>query len=309
MFMSLVSKAIAPAVNAWSADYLEQQYRAWKADPGSAPADLQAFFQGFELAQSQTMPVQSGAPGDSGDTRFAVGVHALIHAYRSQGHIAAQTDPFGRKPTRPAALSLSSHNLVDADLQRPINTGVTPLPASATLAELIAFLERTYCGPIGVQLAHISDPVEQKWLLDRCEVNSGRVDLSRGQKAHILERLIQAEMFERFLQNRYPGEKRFSLEGGESLIVFIDRVIEAASALGANEMVLGMAHRGRLNVLRNILGKSLEQIFTEFEDAWASLVEGGGDVKYHRGYSSQKQLASGKIMKLVMASNPSHLES
>lgn len=310
--MSPGPKAVAPSVNAWSAEYLDQQYQAWKADPQSVTPDLQSFFQGFDLAISRptgSVGSSGGGSASTGDTRFAVGVHALIDAYRTLGHIAAKTDPFGRFPAPPQALTLASHNLSDADLSRSIGPTSTPLPPRATLRELVDLLNRTYCGPIGIQLSHISNPEERRWVLERCEKNSGRIDLSRGQKAHILERLLQAEVFERFLQNRYPGEKRFSLEGGETLIVLLDHMIEAAAELGAQELVLGMAHRGRLNVLRNIMGKTLEQIFTEFEDAWASLVQGGGDVKYHRGYSSTRQLSSGKAVKLVMASNPSHLES
>lgn len=307
--------AIQPAVNAWSAEYLDAQYRAFKEDPSSLEPDLVAFFQGFDLAASRGPSTGSSAGGGGageiagGDLRFHLGVHTLVQAYRTLGHIAAKTDPFDRAAPAVRELTLAFHGLTESDLNRSVRTDVAGLPAGATLTQLVAALERSYCGPIGSQFAHITDGEQRAWLQERCERNQGKIELPRGLRAHILERLTQAEQFERFLQNRYPGEKRFSLEGAESVIVLLDRMIEEASNLGVREMVLGMAHRGRLNVLRNIMGKTLEQIFTEFEDAWAGLVQGGGDVKYHRGYSGEKTLGNGKKIKLVMASNPSHLES
>ena len=303
-------KAVSSAVNAWNAEYLDQQYASWKVDPNSVSDDLRSFFAGFDLAMTRPGTGGSGGEATSADSlRFYAGVLGLIEAYRNDGHMAAKTDPFGREPGHPRTLTLEWHGLRPGDLQRAIQTDTTPLAPTATLSELVAFLTRTYCQSIGVQFGYVTNQDERRWLIQRCERNSGRFELERGQKAHLLDRLIKAEVFERFLQARYPGEKRFSLEGAESLIILLDRIIEAASEMGVEETVMGMAHRGRLNVLHNILGKTLEQIFTEFEDAWASLVQGGGDVKYHRGYSSSRRFSSGKTMKLVMASNPSHLES
>ncbi|MBX3386562.1 MAG: 2-oxoglutarate dehydrogenase E1 component [Phycisphaeraceae bacterium] len=311
------SEAVSPSVNSWNAEYLEAQYLAWKRDPSAVSHDLRAFFAGFDLGAGRGITLgesagsgQKAVPAENVDAfRFQSAVSDLIESYRSVGHLCAKTDPFGREPPKPPELTLEDHGLSEADLDRRIATGTTPLPEISTLRDLVAFLDRTYCGSIGLQTAHMTDAQERRWIQSAFERLGGRIQLSRGDKAHILERLIRAEQFEKFLQNRYPGEKRFSLEGGESLIALMDRMIEAAVDLNVQEMVIGMAHRGRLNVLNNVIGKSFEQIFTEFEDAWASLVVGGGDVKYHRGYSGERTLRNGRKIWLAMASNPSHLEA
>jgi 2-oxoglutarate dehydrogenase E1 component len=174
----------------------------------------------------------------------------------------------------------------------------------------VARLERTYCRSIGCEFMHVQNREERDWLIERAERNAGAVDLSRGEQAHVLEQLTRAESFETFLAKRYPGEKRFSLEGAESLIPLLDRLLEHGADLGVDEVVMGMAHRGRLNVLNNILGKTLEQVFTEFEDNYQEgFADASGDVKYHRGYSGVRTFRSGKTLRLAMASNPSHLES
>lgn len=309
-------RAVTPSINGWSAEFIEAQYEAYKADPSSVPEDTRAFFQGFDLALARgagsggSGAGSGSAGGDAKTLGFQSAVAELIEAYRTVGHTAARLDPFMREPARPAVLSLAHHGLSEADLDRPVDHGTLPLPATATLRDIVAFLERAYCSSVGFQCAHLSNHEERSWLIERFERSGGRPELARADKAHILERLVRSEMFERFLQKRYQGEKRFSLEGGESLIPLLDRVIEAASELGVEEIVLGMAHRGRLNVLNNIMGKTYEQIFTEFDDSWkGSLVSGGGDVKYHRGYSGERVLRNGKSVHLAMASNPSHLES
>ncbi len=314
--MSAVPQAIVPAVNGWNAEFLESTYRQYKADPDAVAPDLRSFFQGFDLAMA-SHPGGAGAGGGGGvgkDLADAMRVqHAaadLIDSYRRRGHFAAKIDPFDRERPRPANLTLEYHGLTPADLDKRISTGRLPMPETATLREVIDLLERTYCGSIGAHFMHASNDEERQWLANRCEQGRGRIELTRAEKAHVLERLVRAEQFEAFLGKRYPGEKRFSIEGGESLIPLLDRVIEAASNLGVEEAVIGMAHRGRLSVLNNILGKSYEQIFTEFEDSWEpGFANGGGDVKYHRGYSGQRTLPSGKTIHLALASNPSHLES
>ncbi len=313
------ARAVGPAINSWSSQYLEDQYHAWRADPGSVPADMGAFFQGFDLGVARRAEgggkASAGASAGTGaglgeSLKFQAAVAELIENYRSLGHLFAKLDPFGRLPAAVPALTLAYHGLSQSDLDRAVDVGTLPAQAGSTLRSVLAFLEATYCGSIGLQTAHLTDAAEREWLTKRFEQFAGRIELSRGDKAHILERLVRAEQFERFLQKRYQGEKRFSIEGGESLIPLLDRLIEAAADLGVEEMVLGMAHRGRLNVLNNIMGKTYEQIFTEFEDTWhESSVSGGGDVKYHRGYSGERATRSGKSVYLAMASNPSHLES
>jgi 2-oxoglutarate dehydrogenase E1 component len=239
-------------------------------------------------------------------------VDALIREYRLFGHLAARTDPFGRARTRPSSLELDHHGLTESDLDRSFNAGtLSPSGGPIPLREIVERLESTYCSTVGVEFAHITDSDERQWLQDRIERSGNRTVFSREDKAHILFQLHRAELFEKFCGKRYPGVKRFSLEGGESLIAMLDAMIErAGDKHHVEEIVLAMSHRGRLNVLTNIVGKTYEQIFTEFEDAWAEDAEmGGGDVKYHKGYSTSRVLRSGRHVWLAMTSNPSHLES
>lgn len=297
-------RAIGPSVNGWNGAYLDAQQEAYRRDPQSVPADVRAFFQGYDIG------TQSGS-GGSGRDRIDLGAEALLMAYRGRGHLAAKLDPFDRPRKRPQALTLEQFGLSEADLEAAVPCDLLGLPTGSRLRDLVDKLESMYLGSVGVEFMHIEDYEERDWLVNRWESINGKPDLSRGQKAHVLELLLNSEAFEAFLQKRYPGEKRFSLEGAESLIPLLDEVLDALSALGSTEIVLGMAHRGRLNVLNQILGKTPEQIFTEFEDTWTEdeFMDEGGDVKYHRGYSASRICASGNIVHLAMASNPSHLEA
>jgi 2-oxoglutarate dehydrogenase E1 component len=303
---------VGSSVNSWNAAYLESQYRQFQADPASVPPDLRSFFQGFDLAMAGGGP---GAPVPAGpDTadalRLRYAIERLIEAYRSRGHLAASLDPFDRPRPRPAELAPAYHGLTEADLGRPVPAGVAAAGAGGSVQQLIDELERTYCGSIGAEFMHVSDEAERRWLIERFERDGGRIPLTRADRAHILDQLVRSEQFEVFLQKRYADQKRFSLEGGESLIAFLDRVVEACGEMGVEEIVMGMPHRGRLNVLNNTLGKTYEQIFTEFEDNWEDdAADSGGDVKYHKGYSGQRTLRGGRVVHLAMASNPSHLES
>ncbi|MBL9030532.1 MAG: 2-oxoglutarate dehydrogenase E1 component [Phycisphaerae bacterium] len=301
-------RAIRPSVNAWSPEYLEAEYARFKADPSSVPEDLRAFFLGFDLAGARPA-LEGGGGGGADEARFDVAVEALIAAYRTHGHRCAKIDSFHPDRARPGSLSLAAHGLTEADLGRSVRTATIAGPAGrGTLRELVEHLERTYCGPIAFEVMHVQDDGQRQWLLERIERDAGVAALPRGRRVHILEQLLKSEEFEKFLGNRYPGDKRFSLEGSESTIPWLDHLMEAATELGVEEVVLGMAHRGRLNVLNNILGKTYEQIFTEFEDNLDEPGD-GGDVKYHRGYSGQRTFPNGKTLHLAMASNPSHLES
>jgi len=323
-------RAIAPSVNSWNAEFLEAEYERFKADPGSVPPDLAAFFYGFELAANggapsiaafagaatvaPSLPAAAGGGGglESSTAQFQSSVDDLITAYRESGHLAARIDPFGRDQPRPETLSLAHHGLTEADLDRPVHTGTLKLPNTATLRSVIEMLEETYCRSIGFEVMHIPSIQERQWLLDRIESARGHIALTPQQRIHVLEQLLRAEEFESFLGKRYPSDKRFSLEGSESAIPLLDHLINVGSDLGAEELVIGMAHRGRLTVLNNVMGKTYQQIFTEFEDNLTDARGGandGGDVKYHRGYSGQRKTLSGKTVHLSMASNPSHLES
>jgi 2-oxoglutarate dehydrogenase E1 component len=243
-------------------------------------------------------------------SHFQSAVDDLVNAYRTLGHIAARLDPFDRPREKPEPLTLAHHGLSDADLDRHVNAVGLGLAGEVTLRRIIERLEQVYCGTIGVEFMHIADTEQREWLVQRFESAGGGIALDRSQRHMILELLTRSESFERFLGKRYPGDKRFSLEGSESLIPLLEWTLMAATELDAEEIVLGMAHRGRLNVLNNILGKTHQQIFTEFEESWEEdFADGGGDVKYHRGYSGTRRFPNGRMLHLAMASNPSHLES
>ena len=345
--MSSAPKPVVPSLNGWSPSYLDEQYAVYQRDPGAVSPELFAFFRGFDLAQAGDLRLDGQGPASppasaaglggtpasrasSDGSRFS-GVAAitpaagrpagrtshfqavvddLIGAYRAHGHLVAQIDPLGAPRERPEDLTLAYHQLSDADLDRPVDGSRLGLGDAVPLRDVVEWLERVYCGSIGFEVMHIQDTAQRAWLLERFESINGHLELDRGSKAHLLELLTKSELFERFLGRRYPGEKRFSLEGAESLIPLLDHMLEGASGLGVEEVVVGMAHRGRLNVLNNILGKTYEQIFTEFEEAWAEdFVDGGGDVKYHRGYSGTRRYRTGRMLHLAMASNPSHLEA
>ncbi len=307
--MNTRPRALPPSVNAWNAEYLDEAYVRYSQDPNSVPAELRAFFQGFDLARSGGASAAPAAHGVA--SHFQAGVDGLIEAYREFGHMAARLDPFGRERARPGLLAPSFHGLAADDLSMPADVeSVHGMRGSAPVSEVVAYLDATYCGHIGIEFMHIPESAERTWWLDRFEAGGGRIALTKGERVHVTRQLLMAEQFEKFLGKRYPGDKRFSLEGAESLIPLLDRVLEAASNLDVQEVVLGSAHRGRLNVLNNVVGKSYAQIFTEFEENWdVDFVDGGGDVKYHRGYSGTRVFGNGKMVHLALSSNPSHLEA
>ncbi|MCA9293910.1 MAG: 2-oxoglutarate dehydrogenase E1 component [Phycisphaerales bacterium] len=318
-------KPIDPAINGWNGAYLDEQYDRWKADPGSVSADLGSFFAGFDrgvrLGKSATVPLSTTPPPPGptlnplvrgGPDRLQAGVEALVRAYREFGHIAAQIDPFFRERPCPEELNPAFHGLTAADLDAQVEAPPLAPPGQAMpLSELIEALDETYCGTIGVETGHVTSRAERAWFFNRMEPMRNKPALTNPERAHLLYQLYRAETFEKFCGKRYPGVKRFSLEGCDSLIPLLDRMVErAGDAYDVQEIVFGMSHRGRINVLINVLGKMYEQVFTEFEDAWEEDAEaGGGDVKYHRGFSSNRILPSGKHVWLAMASNPSHLEA
>lgn len=319
-------RAAAPAVNGWNAAYIEDQYARYQADPASVPDDVRAFLQGFDLALSSapgqratpapapalasTPAAPSGQPAMPGDLRYFVGVANLVAAYRREGHLTAAIDAFGRARPRPATLELATHGLGHDDLGKPATGHGLPAAAASSLRAAVAFLERAYCGTIGPQVQHIQDSEQRVWLQGRIEAMDASAAISREGRIELLRSLNCSEGFETFIHRRYQGAKRFSLEGGETLIPLMERLLVSAAESGVEEVVVGMPHRGRLNVLNNTVGKTYEQIFTEFDGSWEEdFVDGGGDVKYHRGYSGERKLASGKSIHVALASNPSHLES
>ncbi len=234
----------------------------------------------------------------------------LIHSYRARGHRVADTDPLGGQPSYFPELDPAHYGFGNDDLGREFITGDLPGGPVQPLDEILGRLRDTYCGTLGVEFTHMQDPGRKAWLLRTMEQDRNVPELDGAARLHVLEKLFAAELFERFLHTKFLGQKRFSLEGAESLIPLLDEAVEYGAEQGAREFVIGMAHRGRLNVLSNVMGKSLELIFSEFEDI--EDVEspfGSGDVKYHKGFSSDRVTRSGQRVHLSLTANPSHLEA
>lgn len=251
-------------------------------------------------------------PAPAGFSSFEkkqVHVLQLINAYRFRGHQDADVDPLGlNQSPRLVDLELAFHDLDEADLDSTFNTGSLAGPAQATLRQILDHLRETYCGHVGAEYMHISSTSQKRWLQERLEMSRAKATLTPDYRIDMLRRLIAAEGLERYLHTKYVGQKRFSIEGGESMIPLLDYLIQRAGGQGIREVVLGMAHRGRLNVLVNVLGKSPTLLFQEFEGLFdPSTNEGSGDVKYHQGFSTDIE-TSGGVIHLALAFNPSHLE-
>jgi len=281
-------------------ELIEDYHRRWQADPASVDERWQAFFEGFELGGRGT-----GAPDTS-----QTGVVRMVYVYRNAGHLQAHLDPLSDKPPPHPMLQLGEFGLSDADLDRRFDCSVFRGMGQTTLRDLHGALEETYCGTVGIEFLHIQDTAIRRWIEERIEPRRMRPDLPTRQKLRVLMTLHYAELFERFLHTRYQGQKRFSLEGAETLIPILDAIVEKGPAAGVREYVLGMAHRGRLNVLANILRKPYQQIFAEFEDNFLpDSLDGDGDVKYHLGFSSDVATSAGQSIHLSLTPNPSHLEA
>ena len=245
----------------------------------------------------------------AGDKETAV--RNLIHAYRSRGHLRAKTNPVRERKDRKPRLDLADFGLSEADLDTVFKNGeVLGLGAQVKLRDIVAALEKIYTGPIGFEYMYIRDPQVLDWFREKVERDSLAFNPGVAYKKRILKKLNEAVVFENFLHTKFLGQKRFSLEGGETTIPALDAIIGKGAELGVKEVMIGMAHRGRLNVLANIMGKTYEQIFSEFEGtAVPDLTMGDGDVKYHMGYSSEVETANGQKVNLKLAPNPSHLEA
>jgi 2-oxoglutarate dehydrogenase E1 component len=235
------------------------------------------------------------------------GVDQLVSAYRSRGHMYARIDPLGLRKAPADELALSNFGLGPEVLDKPFSTRLAGTTRTMTLRDIVSLLQRTYTRSIGVEYMY-GHPDPRRWLLEKMESTQNEPSLTREERLRILARLTEAETLETFLHKKYIGKKRFSLEGGEGLIPALDWLIEESGARGVEEVVVGMAHRGRLNILANILGKKHGDIFAEFEDKNAQELLGRGDVKYHLGYSSDREIRGGRKVHLSLAFNPSHLE-
>ena len=278
-------------------EYVDALYREYLRDPAAVDEGWALVFAGFDLA------LRDG-------TRVGGSIAELVHTYRELGHLVADLDPLGGSPREHPLLRLSELGFTERDLERPVDWAPFKDGERGTLRELIEALRQTYCGTLGVEYLSVADKARREWLQERMEPRRNRPELSADDRRAVLGRLVTAEAFEQFLQARYPGQKRFSLEGGEALVPLLDALVEETARLEVAEVVLGMPHRGRLNVLAHLLEKPYEMIFAEFEGA--SLpddVLGEGDVKYHLGYSHDRRTRGGGEVHLSLSSNPSHLES
>ncbi len=246
--------------------------------------------------------------GTVADVELQDRVDQLVRAYRVRGHMIARLDPLEMPRPEPVELEPSCYGIRIDELERTVSSTTIPGANVRTVRDVLEHMRETYCGSIGVQYMHIDELGVRWWLRDRMESTRNRIELGREEQLRILTKLTDAVIFEDFIQKKFTGAKSFSLEGAESLIPLLDLAIERAGEQGIDEIVMGMAHRGRLNVLANIMGKSPQQIFTEFEDADPHRHLGGGDVKYHLGHSTDWAAACGRSVHISLCFNPSHLE-
>ena len=285
-------------------EYLENLYKDFKTNPGSVDIEFKKFFEGFDFASQNYNGKATGVSADE------FKVYALITAYRNKGHLRARTNPIRPRLDRHADLDLTDFGLTEKDLDSKFSIGSEIDLPNATLRDIVAKLQKIYCGSIGFEYGYVRVKEEIAFFRDKIEKNDTPFKCGVEKKERILRKLNQAVVFEKFLGTKYIGQKRFSLEGGESTIAAFDAMIHTGVEFGLEEVVIGMAHRGRLNILANIMGKTYEDIFNEFQGtALYDLSLGDGDVKYHLGYSHQYPTQNGKSAYLKLIPNPSHLEA
>ncbi|MCF8254158.1 MAG: 2-oxoglutarate dehydrogenase E1 component [Bacteroidia bacterium] len=298
---SYISNADVSAI-----DQLHQQYLQ---NPDSVDFGWKKFFEGFDFGFNQNIGSSKGT-AVSEDALKEINVLNLIHGYRQRGHLFTNTNPVRERRQYEPSLEIERFGLQKADLEKSFNAGTEIGLGSAKLKDIVAHLKETYCQSIGAEYMFVRQPQKLDWLKKKMEGTKNTPNLNIEEKRHILSKLNQATIFENFLHTKFVGQKRFSLEGLETLIPALDFVINYGAELGVEEFVMGMAHRGRLNVLANILNKTYDEIFKEFEGKSAEddgIFE--GDVKYHMGFSSQIKTRTGKKVNLSLSPNPSHLEA
>src|SRR5690554_1772594 len=311
--------------------YIDELYQDYKKNPESVEPSWKSFFDGFDFAltkfgedngsEATTAPVKlsssenghlstKGTMMDMEQLPKEIKVRALIHAYRSRGHLKSKTNPVRERVDRKALIGIEYFGLDESDLNTEFQAGDEIGIGTAKLSKILEALQKIYVGPMGFEYLYIRDPEMLDWLRIKIEKEALTFTPSLDIKKRILSKLNEAVVFENFLHTKYIGQKRFSLEGGESTIPFLDALINIGADLGVEEFMIGMAHRGRLNVLANIMGKTYEQIFSEFEGtAKPDLTMGDGDVKYHMGFASDIISINDKKVHLKLAPNPSHLEA
>ncbi len=288
---------------------IDNLYQQYLSDPESVDLGWRKFFEGYEFGDFQranngkTVPV-------SEDVLKEINVLNLIQGYRTRGHLFTRTNPVRERRVYFPTLAIENFGLNTSDLEKSFNAGTELGLGSAKLNDIIAFLEQTYCQSIGAEYMFVREPKKLAWLRAKMEGAKNTPNLGIDEKRHILSKLNQATVFENFIHTKFVGQKRFSLEGLETLIPALDAIIQYGADLGVEEFIIGMAHRGRLNVLANILNKTYDEIFQEFEGK--ATEEDGlfeGDVKYHLGFASEVTTKSGKVVQLSVSPNPSHLET
>jgi 2-oxoglutarate dehydrogenase E1 component len=301
-------------LNDWNADLLDEYYQRWKQDPASVDSSWSAFFEGFALGSSGTGNGKAEGTATreldrKESDRFQDRVDALIFNYRRVGHLQANVDPLARTRPETPALTLSSLGLDDVPLNTVVSSRFFQHSRRISLGSLIDTLAAIYCGPIGVEFMHIQNETIRDWVRERIEERVTLPQPDAESQKRLLRCLMEAETFEQFVHTKFIGQKRFSLQGAESLMVILETILADCPAFGLREIVMGMAHRGRLTVLANFLRKSYDVIFKEFSENYIpDLVAGDGDVKYHLGYESVRKTDSGAEVAIRLTNNPSHLE-
>jgi len=293
-----------------NAALIEQAYQSWLENPDSVDPTWRAFFQGFQLGYAGE-PISGPAAQSVSiiDGLKQSHVHYLISNYRAIGHLEAHLDPLSEPPPPHPKLGLPYYKLSEADLDTAFDVGTYLGGGQMKLSDVIGSLRETYCGRIGVEYTHIQDLDVRFWLQEQMETTRNQPAFTRREKIRILRRVHKAELFEKFLHTKYVGQKRFSLEGGETIIAALDSLIEHCPQVGVEEIVMGMAHRGRLNVLTSIMRKSFDELFAQFSENYIpDTVGGDGDVKYHLGYTATLKTTTGSEVDVRLVANPSHLE-
>ena len=287
---------------------VEHLYQSYKSDPNSVAEDWQQFFAGFDFAE-QLYDQEDASFGIPANVKKEFDVINLIDGYRKNGHLFTRTNPVRERRKYSPTLAKENFELSDEDLDTTFRAGTMIGIGAAPLRQIIEHLEATYCQSIGVEYMYMRRPEVVGWMQNLVEGNKNQPNFSLEEKKQVLKKLSQAVLFEEFLGKKFTGQKRFSLEGAESLIPALDMVVEEGAVLGIEEFVFGMAHRGRLNVLANILNKTYKEIFSEFEGKDYEDADIEGDVKYHMGYTSFMTCDNGKDVKMNLCPNPSHLEA
>ncbi len=298
----------ADLIGAVSGAELDRLYQQYRDDPDSLPADWRAYLESVTAGDGAEPSLGSnGVPASRSEALLQDRLDQLVRAYRARGHLAAQIDPLHRERERPAELDPARYGFTAEDYDRLLSCDTLPGPSKRTLGQVLELLEETYCRSVGAELTHIDDVEVRRWLEHQMERSRNRGRLDATEQRHVLERLTHAVLLEEFIRTKFLGAKSFSLEGAETLLPLIDLAIERAGEQSIDEIVIGMPHRGRLNVLVNLLGKSAQTMFGAFAHPDASPHQ-GGDVKYHLGASTDFVTRGGKTLHLSLCFNPSHLE-